>query len=96
MLFLTKEATNKNKKLKMDMLISTTDDKKKSEAIWEKNGFFSDQKGEFTISKNNFPENTLVDCNQGTMSGDCQIWRKRYLPWLRCLRTNYSGEKLSS
>ena len=42
--------------------------KKKSEAIWKKNGFFSDQKGEFTISKNNFTENTLAYCNQGTIS----------------------------
>ena len=68
MLFLTKEATNKDQKLKMEMLMSTTDDKKNSEAIWKKNGFFSDQKGEFTISKNNFPENTLAYCNQGTIS----------------------------
>ena len=68
MLFLTKEATNEDQKLKMEMLMSTTDDKKNSEAIWNKNGFFSDQKEEFTISKNNFPGNTSVYCNQGTIS----------------------------
>ena len=68
MLFLTKEATKKDQKLKMEMLMSTTDDKKNSETIWKKNGFFSDQKGKFTISKNNFPENTLACCNQGTIS----------------------------
>ena len=67
MLFLTKEATNKDQKLKMEMLMSTTDVKKNSEAIWKKNGFFSDQKWEPTISKNNFPENTLVYCSQGTI-----------------------------
>ena len=44
MLFLTKETTNKDQKLKMEMLMSTTNDKKNSEAIWKKNGFFSDQK----------------------------------------------------
>ena len=33
MLFLTKEAINKDKKLKMEMLMSTTDDQKNSEAI---------------------------------------------------------------
>ena len=68
MLFLTKEATDKDQKLKMVLLMSATDDKKNSEPIWKKNGFFPDQKGEFTISKNNFPENTLVYCNQGTLS----------------------------
>ena len=34
MLFLTKEATNKDQTLKTQMLMSTTDDKKNSEAIW--------------------------------------------------------------
>ena len=33
MLFLTKEAINKDKKLKMEMLMSTTDDQKNSEVI---------------------------------------------------------------
>ena len=68
MLFLTKEAINKDKKLKMEMLMSTTDDQKNSEVIQKKNGFFSDQKGEFTISKSNFPKNALVYVNQGTIS----------------------------
>ena len=30
----------------------------------QKNDFFGDQKGDFTIKKPNFPENTLVYCNQ--------------------------------
>ena len=33
-----------------------------------KNVFFGDQKRDFTITKPNFPENTLVYCNQGTIS----------------------------
>ena len=32
------------------------------------NGFFGDQKGEFTITKASFPENTLIYVNNGTMS----------------------------
>ena len=34
----------------------------------KKNEFFSDQKSDFTISKENLPENTLVYVNQGTIS----------------------------
>ena len=44
----------------------------------EKNGFFGDQKGNFTIKKPNFSENTLVYCNLGTIStlkgGDYAIY----------------------
>ena len=42
----------------------------------QKNVFFGDQKGDFTIKKPNFPENTLVYCNQGTISiaGDYAIY----------------------
>ena len=39
-----------------------------SEKIQKKNGFFGDQKGDFTNNKANFPENPLVYCNQGTIS----------------------------
>ena len=38
------------------------------EKIWKKKFFEGDQKGDFTITKPNFPENTLVYCNQGTIS----------------------------
>ena len=51
------------------MLLSLDEeDSNNSEKIWKKNGFFGDQKGEFTIKKANFSENTLVYCNQGTVS----------------------------
>ena len=53
----------------MQMLLSLDEeDSNNSEKIWKKNGFFGDQKGEFTIKKANFSENTLVYCNQGTVS----------------------------
>ena len=41
---------------------------KSSERIWYDNGFFSDQRADFNLSKNIFPENTLVYVNQGTIS----------------------------
>ena len=41
---------------------------KRSERIWYDNGFFSDQRADFNLSKNIFPENTLVYVNQGTIS----------------------------
>ena len=48
------------------------------EKIWSSNGFFTEQKGDFTIKKVNFRANTLVYCNQGAIStvkvGDYAIY----------------------
>ena len=79
-MYLSKEATNKDQCLKMQMMLSLDkeDSTNNSEKIWSSNGFFGDQKGDFTIKKANFPENTLVYCNQGTISnlksGDYAIY----------------------
>ena len=68
MMYLSKEATNKDQTLKMQMLLSSNDkDTTNTKKIWSRNGFFGDQKGEFTIYKANFPENTLIYCNQGSI-----------------------------
>ena len=80
MMYLSKEATNKDQCLKMQMMLSLDkeDSANNSEKIWSSNGFFGDQKGDFTIKKANFSENTLVYCNQGTIStlkaGDYAIY----------------------
>ena len=69
MMYLTKEATNKDQSLKMQLLYSA-DDKPTLETeliCWKKNSLFWDQKGEFTINKANFPENTLIYANQGSI-----------------------------
>ena len=51
------------------MVLSLQDDESKgTENIWKKNGFFGDQRAELTILRANFPENTLVYINQGTVS----------------------------
>ena len=68
-LFLSKEAYSKDAQLKTQMVLSVQDDESKStENIWKENGFFGDQRAELTILKANFPENTLVYVNQGTVS----------------------------
>ena len=67
--FLSKEATNKDKNFKIEMLLSLDkSDSSNSEKIWRKKGFCGDRKSDFTITKVSFPENTLVYCNQGTIS----------------------------
>lgn len=49
--------------------MSTDSDKaKNTKNIWKKNGFSWDQKGELTIFKINFPQKTLIYCNQGSIS----------------------------
>ena len=48
--------------LSLDKTYSTN-----TEKIWKKNFFFGDQESDFTITKPNFPENTLVYCNQGVI-----------------------------
>ena len=70
-MYLTKEATNKNKNLKNKLLLTTGTGNKKStdnEKIWNKPGFFGDQVADFTTNKVNFPENTLVYPNQGNIT----------------------------
>ena len=41
---------------------------KKTETIWKSNGFFKEQRTDLTIKKPNFPENTLVYINQGSIA----------------------------
>ena len=68
--FMSKEATNKDELLKMEMMFSLKDDRpeKSTEKLWKENGFFGDQRTDLTIGKSNFPENTLVHVNNGSVS----------------------------
>ena len=70
MLFLSKETSTKDANLKSQMMISMNEDKveKSSERIWKENGFFKDQRTDMTIGKPNFPENTLVYVNNGSIT----------------------------
>ena len=73
MMFLSKKATKKDQNLKMQMMLSLDkESSSNSEKMWKKMEFFGDQKGDFTIIKPNFPENTLVYCNQGKFNFKCR------------------------
>ena len=51
------------------MLISlNSNESKKTETVWLGNRFFDEQRSDLTITKPNFPENTLVYINQGSIS----------------------------
>ena len=65
-MYLSKDATEKDRQLKMQMfMLIDKDDSSSSEQIWVKNGFFGDKRSNLTVRKENFPENALVYCNQG-------------------------------
>ena len=68
-MYLSNEPTEKERQLKMQMfMLIDKNDSSPSEQIWVKNGFFGDQKSDWTVRKENFPENTLVYCNQGVVA----------------------------
>ena len=68
-LYLLKEATIKDAQLKTQMVLSLQDDESKNtERIWSESSFIGDQRAELTILKGNFPKNTLILVNQGTVS----------------------------
>ena len=69
MMFLSKEVTSKDQQLKTQMAISfQDDDSKNTKKVWQESGFFDDHRSDLTIPKANFPENTLVYINQGSVS----------------------------
>ena len=70
-MFLSKDTTNKDESLKMQMMLSLKDDKgysSSTEKIWKSNNFFGDQRTDLTIFKANFPKNRLVYVNNGSIS----------------------------
>ena len=69
MMFLSKDASNKDQQLKTQMMISFQDEEpKNTEHVWQESGFFDDHQSDLTIPKVNFPENTLIYVNQGSVS----------------------------
>lgn len=68
-MFLSKEASNKDQKLKAQMPVSFQDDESKNtEHVWQESGFFDDHRSDLNIPKVNFPENTLCYVNQESVS----------------------------
>lgn len=69
MFLLTKELNKKDRNLKSPLLItSNNEDKVPRECIWLENGFYKDVKSDFTIFKNDFPENTLIYINKAQLT----------------------------
>ena len=69
MMILSKEATSKDQQLKTQMVLSFQDDESKNtEHVWHESSLFDDHRSDLIIPKTNFPENTLVYVNQGSVS----------------------------
>ena len=75
MVFLTKEAIDKDSSLKTKLLMATDSQKNekiRAEPVWVKFGYFGDEKTDFNIEKKDFPENVpenaLCYVNQGYLS----------------------------
>ena len=81
MMFFSKEASNKDQKIKTQMKILFPDDESKNtEHVWQESGFFDDDRSDLTIPKVNFPENTLCCVNQRSVSlVSLQGWRSSNL-----------------
>lgn len=70
MMFLSKEASNKDVDLKTQMMIAMKDDKTESstERVSRENGFFKDHRTDLMFVKGNFSKSTLVHVNNGPIS----------------------------
>ena len=70
-MYLSKDTTNEHKSLRIQILLSTGTENEKindAEKIWDKVGFFGYQTTNVTITNANFPGNTLVYTNQGSVT----------------------------
>ena len=68
---LTKEATDKDRSSKTQLLISTSgnnDDKISGERVWRSNGYFRDRRPDLKLEKGNIPENCLMYVSQAFLS----------------------------
>ena len=68
-MLLSKEINEKDRQLKSQLMIATSEAGKKSaETIWQENGYFGNFMSDFNIHKRDFPENALVYVNQAYLS----------------------------
>ena len=82
---LTKEANDKDRSLKTQLLVSTSgnsDDKISGERVW-RNGFFKDVRLNLKLQKRNIPENCLLYGNQAfsstVKSGDLAMYNHNFI-----------------
>ena len=70
MLLLSKEATDKDRSLKTQLLVTSNDSEEKlcGEHVWKNNSFFQDLRPDLNLEKKNILENTLLYINQSFLS----------------------------
>ena len=85
-MMLTKEATNKDRSLKTQLLVSTSnnnDDKISCERVWRSDGFLKDVRPDLKLGKRNIPENCLLYVNQAFLStvknGDLAMYNHNFI-----------------
>ena len=85
MLLLSKEATDKDHSLKMQLLVTSNDSQEKlsGENVWKNNGFFEDLRPDLNLEKKNITENTLFYINQSFLStgkiGDITMYNHNFI-----------------
>ena len=91
--------SEKDRSLKTQLLLSTNSqspEKIIGEAVWKKQGFFSDKRADFNLLKRNFPENTLCYVNQGYLSlvkvGELAIYNHVFLLGQLTITTNQPND----
>ena len=83
---LTKEATDKDRSLKTQLLVSISgnnDDKISGERVWRSHGFFRDVRPDLKLEKRKIPENALMYVNQAFLStvknGDLAMYNHSFI-----------------
>ena len=85
MLLLSKEATDKDRSLKTQLLLTSNDSQEKlsGEQVWRNNGFFQDLRPDLNLEEKNMPENTLFYINQSFLStvknGDIEMYNHNFI-----------------
>ena len=85
MLLLSKEATDKDRSLKTQLLVTSNDGQEKfsGENVWKHNGFFQDLRPNLKLEKKNIAENTLFYINQSFLltvkNGDIAMYNHNFI-----------------
>ena len=85
MLLLSKEATDKDRSLKTQLLVTSNDSQEKlsGKSVWRNNGSFQDLRPDLNLEKKNIPENTLFYINQSFLStvknGDIAMYNHNFI-----------------
>ena len=76
MILLSKEASEKDRSLKTQLILSTNSQPEKITGgmLWRNNGFFSDERADLNVEKKNFPKNDVCYINQAFLP-NVKGWR---------------------